>query len=987
MKRILFLTLLFLLASVCRAQGIRRDDIVLNAFGQPVPGATERVCSYPLTGTNPCTPLANVFQDFALTIPWPNNVVTADQFGNAYFFIAAPGSGVTFQLEFSGLGLQTHILDHVTLSGTGAPVVTTLQFNYTTFSFTPTPVFDISAHNAWAMTLSGNVTSSSVTGSPAIGDLISLRLCENGTGGFTFAFPGNFIPNLAPAFDTTPNACTNSLWIFDGANWYEAAATGGSLAVAGNVTITGNLTVDGTTNINNFGVNGNLALKGPDPWSDITNPSFGGVGDARQAFGGSMLATSQTLTCTDCAFVPGDVGKSVYVGWAIPGGPGVAGVPLVSTISSVADGTHANLAVAASSTTIAAQQVFIGTDNTAAFNAAIAWLCVGSASHSGGWVFVPPYQFLVLGTVLINDSTCPNNNVEKIHIEGSDRYASVVYGATNGDVFRFVSTTKPKSPTNREGPGIENLSIIGGDQPLGVGVHAGDLVDMHYEKLVIQNFRGISNGLSGGGTGAGMWLDNRTWWTEETYIGDVVIASNCTACTSIAFTVNGGTSSFGYTKILGLHYDTGTFYVGAGAGLYNSFLRMSGNSQNFNTAGNIVTSTVEITGEGTGTWTNTGIVEITGHIYNPGLTLPPPGNNFVIAQTGIHTEQTAQLYGSYQDSIVPRLIGVGDINLSAGAIGNALFGIADFNSGSKGNILAMFNAACTGRSGLRVLQGNNWGTANLMSSLDCSGLGDFQTLAIHSNVMPIITDYANKNGSYFIGGPYTGTRQVAWPDANVNFTGNGGAGGFAAFLKGATTLGNCANFDATGTNVANITDSGAPCTAALHSMEFFTGVCNNAGPTAGSSFDLPATNAAAPLCVRDSVNFTVQNVLTFADGATGFRTAFLPRYWHAFDDAVLLVTTIDTTAGHTIIFQLQTACVAPNTGVADTPAFNAAQQFATITIPGGAISGQLYSATIPVVTGTGCAANTLLHIALARITDTVTDTTVQMHGPLVINFH
>ena len=70
-------------APAARAQGTRRDDIVLNPLGHPVGGAMVRVCTATATG-QPCTPLANIYSDLALTQPMANPLTT-DGLGN-YFF-------------------------------------------------------------------------------------------------------------------------------------------------------------------------------------------------------------------------------------------------------------------------------------------------------------------------------------------------------------------------------------------------------------------------------------------------------------------------------------------------------------------------------------------------------------------------------------------------------------------------------------------------------------------------------------------------------------------------------------------------------------------------------------------------------------------------------------------------------------------------------------------------------------------------------------
>src|SRR5712692_10084753 len=79
------------------AQGTRKDDIVFNSRGIPLAGATVRVCAMPASG-QPCTPLALIYSDAALTQALANPTTT-DGLGN-YFYYAAPGK---YEIEISGL--------------------------------------------------------------------------------------------------------------------------------------------------------------------------------------------------------------------------------------------------------------------------------------------------------------------------------------------------------------------------------------------------------------------------------------------------------------------------------------------------------------------------------------------------------------------------------------------------------------------------------------------------------------------------------------------------------------------------------------------------------------------------------------------------------------------------------------------------------------------------------------------------------------------
>src|SRR5579862_8516138 len=63
-----------------RAQGSRKDDVVFNAQGRPMAGATVRICASGATG-QPCSPLANIYSDVALTHTLANPLTT-DGLGN-----------------------------------------------------------------------------------------------------------------------------------------------------------------------------------------------------------------------------------------------------------------------------------------------------------------------------------------------------------------------------------------------------------------------------------------------------------------------------------------------------------------------------------------------------------------------------------------------------------------------------------------------------------------------------------------------------------------------------------------------------------------------------------------------------------------------------------------------------------------------------------------------------------------------------------------
>src|SRR5947199_2880659 len=138
------------------AQGSRKDDIVFNSRGVPLAGATVRVCAMPASG-QPCTPLALIYSDVALTQALANPTTT-DGLGN-YFFYAAPGK---YEIEISGPGITTKQLPNVILPNDPS-----------------SPTF--SGISAFSLNLSGNLTVSGNTS--VIGNLASgtLNLANQST--------------------------------------------------------------------------------------------------------------------------------------------------------------------------------------------------------------------------------------------------------------------------------------------------------------------------------------------------------------------------------------------------------------------------------------------------------------------------------------------------------------------------------------------------------------------------------------------------------------------------------------------------------------------------------------------------------------------------------------------------------------------------------------------------------------------------------------
>jgi hypothetical protein len=190
------------------------------------------------------------------------------------------------------------------------------QLPNTPLAFSATPSFAASFGASYSMTLTGNVTSSTITGTPSNGNILSLTLTEDATGGRTFAFPGNFIFTPSFSFTTAANAINELTFKFDGTDWHMISnGSGGSGCTPGGSTnglrknnaggcSASGANDDGTTPTVNRNA---LKVKGPNPYVDVT--AFGvraPVGGVSSTTGG-ISSGSPTLTLAAAStFINGD---------------------------------------------------------------------------------------------------------------------------------------------------------------------------------------------------------------------------------------------------------------------------------------------------------------------------------------------------------------------------------------------------------------------------------------------------------------------------------------------------------------------------------------------------------------------------------------------------------------------------------------------------------------------------------------------------------
>ena len=86
-----------------------------------------------------------------------------------------------------------------------------------TVTFSATPAFDFSAGNLQSITLTANVTSSAIA-NPAPAQTLVFKICQDATGGRTFAWPSNTRGGMTVG--TTASKCSVQGFIYDGSLWW-----------------------------------------------------------------------------------------------------------------------------------------------------------------------------------------------------------------------------------------------------------------------------------------------------------------------------------------------------------------------------------------------------------------------------------------------------------------------------------------------------------------------------------------------------------------------------------------------------------------------------------------------------------------------------------------------------------------------------------------------------------------------------------------------
>ena len=182
-------------------------------------------------------------------------------------------------------------------------------FGQHTTAFTATPVFDAGITDNWKMTLTGNVTSSTLV-SPEAGHTYTWEICQDATGSRTFAWPSQLSAPITIA--STANACTTEIFYFDGTNGVIPTTTTGGGGGSGTV---------------NGGTVNRLAL-----YSGATTVSSNGHLD-------DGLTTANTLTYDDTGGIAAKTFKVTGTGaMTLPGVEGTcSGATALSDIVCIGD--------------------------------------------------------------------------------------------------------------------------------------------------------------------------------------------------------------------------------------------------------------------------------------------------------------------------------------------------------------------------------------------------------------------------------------------------------------------------------------------------------------------------------------------------------------------------------------------------------------------------------------------------------------------------
>lgn len=216
-----------------------------------------------------------------------------------FSFYAANGR---YDIVVSGTGVPTNTVADVLLNDSGIVIGAN-----TALAFSATPVFNAALFTSFSMTLTGNVTSSTISGG-TVGQIIVISLTQGAGGPWTFAWPAS----VANPPTLTPTAAKTEQFTFillaDG-NWHLVAIGEYPINQIAAVTGTGNTAVlQQSPTITSPTITGTIAGSPTITAPTITSPNITGTitGGAAATFGniitGNINAGSGSITAGTVAF-------------------------------------------------------------------------------------------------------------------------------------------------------------------------------------------------------------------------------------------------------------------------------------------------------------------------------------------------------------------------------------------------------------------------------------------------------------------------------------------------------------------------------------------------------------------------------------------------------------------------------------------------------------------------------------------------------------
>jgi len=149
------------------------------------------------------------------TFAWPSNLLNAPAMNAAL-------SGCTLlQAVYDGGYWYTTYSNSAALVG-----------SYETLAFSYEPRFDASTYTNFSLTITDDISGSQMNGGQT-GQLITMAICQNSTGGWEWTWPTNFL--YGPSVTKTANSCTGVVAVYDGQNWITVGeSTSSSIPLTGN---------------------------------------------------------------------------------------------------------------------------------------------------------------------------------------------------------------------------------------------------------------------------------------------------------------------------------------------------------------------------------------------------------------------------------------------------------------------------------------------------------------------------------------------------------------------------------------------------------------------------------------------------------------------------------------------------------------------------------------------------------------------------------